>query len=275
MKQTNSKRARRDHRRASVPREGQKSRKDKEIARLRRELAAERRKTARLERTLSALRSESQDTEGTLLSRLRPGTGGRGSAESLRDASSLRARRYRKNSFFRYLWETVIESAPIAVMAKLLHYFRRIKVLQVILSIALAAGALTAVAVLSAAILPFLLFGTGLLTVAAALRSHRMNSRLRRELEGKRIRILIPTGRKALSKGTFFTRNARCMAAEEGVAVIAVSPYLLSTKGLGGKGAYFTARKEGEDLFIVRRHYFFILRRRVLDAMDGDVTVVY
>ncbi len=275
MKHHTNKRARRDSRRASVPHGGRKSRKDREIARLRLELAAERRKNADLERKLTELRSELRDSENTALYRFRSGAGSRRNAEGLRDASSRRASRYRKNSFLRYLWEAVMESPLIVFMAKLLQYFRRIRVLQIMLSIVTAVVALAAVAVLSAAMLPFLLFGTALLTMAAALRSRHMNGRLRRELAGMRIRILIPAGRNAFSKNAFFIRNARSMAVEEEVAVVVVSPFLLSTKGFGGRGAYFTARKEGERLFVVRKHYFFFLRRRVLDTLDGDITVVY
>ncbi len=275
MKRHTNNRARRDRRRASVPPVREKSRKDREISRLRRELDAERRKNAHLERKLAALRNEQRTSEDTLLGRLRPTAGSRSSAEGLRDASSRSARRYRMNSFFRYLWEAVMESALITFMTKLLQYFRRIRVIQIILSIVLAAGALTAVAVLSAAMLPFLLFGTALLTMAAALRSHRMNLRLRRELAGKRVRVLIPAGKKAFSASTFFIRNARDMAADGKCAVIAVSPFLMSRKGLGGQGGYFTARKEAEGLYVVRRHYFFILRRRVLDTLDGEITFIY
>ena len=272
---THNKQARRDRRRASVPRKGQKSRKDREIARLRRELTAERRKTASLERKLAALQSELKSSVEPPFSRFRPGKGNKHSAESMRDASGRRARRYRKSSFFRYLWDAVTDSAPIAVLTKLMQYFRRIRVAQIVLSVLLAVSAFTAMAVLSAVVIPFLLMGTAILTAAAAFRSHRMNIRLKKALTGKRIRILIPPGKSAFSENAFFIRNAREMAQHGEVAVIAVSPYLLSTKGLGGRGAYSNARQEADNLFIVRRHYFFTLRRRVLDTLDGDITIVY
>ena len=63
--------------------------------------------------------------------------------------------------------------------------------------------------------------------------------------------------------------------AADGVAVLVVSPYPLSSRGLGGKGGFFTARREAEGLYLVRRHYFFMLRKRVLDALEQDITVVY
>lgn len=272
MKSKTNKRARRDSRRASST---ERTRKDKEIARLRRELDAEKRRNARLERKLAALHGAQGCQEDTLLGRFRLKAGSRSRAEGLRDTANRSANRYRKNSFFRYLWEAVMESALMTFMTKLLLYLRRIRVIQIVLSVLLAAGALTAVAVVSAAMLPFLLFGTALLTVAAALRSHRMNFRLRQELAGKRVRVLIPTGKKSFEENAFFIRNARSMAAEGDCAVIAVSPFLVSRRGLGGQGGYFTARKEAEGLFVVRRHYFFTLRRRVLDTLDGEITLIY
>ena len=253
------------------------NRKDREIARLQRELAAERRENARLKRALADSRRELQarQLEDRPLTRLKRRAKNDEQEERLLDEAGRRARHFRKGSFFRYLWESVMESAPVAVLTKLWQYFRRVRVVQTVFSLALAVGAVTAVAVLSATALPCLFFGTALLTILAALRSRRMNRILAQALTAQRIRILIPPRGKALSENSFFIRNARAMAAEKGVAVLVVTPYLVSRRGLGGKGRFFTARKEAEGLYLVRRHYFFVLRRRVLDAMEGEITVIY
>ncbi|MBP3667661.1 MAG: hypothetical protein J6K29_11515 [Clostridia bacterium] len=253
------------------------NRKDREIARLRRELAAERRENARLERELSDLRRELQAhrLEDKPLTRLKRKTKGTHKEERLLEEANRRAHHYRKRSFLRYLWESVMESAPVAVIAKLWQYVRRVRVVQIILSLVLAVGAVVTVAILSAAALPFLFFGTALLTLLAVMRSRRMNRLLEKELTNHRIRILVPPRGASLSLGSFFIRSARSMASERGVAVLVVTPYLVSPRGLGGKGFFFTARRETEGLYLVRRHYFFLLRRRVLDALEGDVTVVY
>lgn len=252
-------------------------RKDEEIQRLRRELTAERRENARLERQLADLRRElqSQQLEDQPFQRLKRRAKGSHREERLLEEANRRAHHYRKRSFLRYLWEAVMESAPVTVITRLWQYVRRVRVVQTVVSLALAVGAVTAVAVLSAAAFPFLLFGTAVLTMFAALRSHRMNRRLQRELDGQRIRILVPPRGKSLDEGSFFIRSARSMASEKGVTVLVVTPYLLSGRGLGGKGRFFTARKEAEGLYLVRRHYFFVLRRRVLDAMEGSLTVMY
>ncbi len=195
--------------------------------------------------------------------------------EKLRDGAAGRAQRYRKSSFVRYLFDSLTESLPLQILSQLFHYLRRLRVVQLVLTLALAVGAVLVVTVVSAAVLPFLIIGTGLLAILAAMRSRRMNARMRVALAGRHLRVLFPPKGIRLHKDAYFIRHARAMAAEPGVAVIVVSPYFFSTRGLGGRGAYFTARQEGEELFLVRKHYYFFLRRAVLDVVDRDMTVIY
>ncbi len=253
-----------------------KGHKDREIARLRRELAEERRHTAQLERQVSALKKELQislarDEDSPwrrLRHRPRP-------EDQLRETAARRAHRYRKGSYLRYLWEAIMESWPIRTLSWLLTYLRRLRVVRLVITIVLAIGAVAVVTVVSAAVLPFLLFGAVGLAMLAAMRSRRMNAILRSNLEGRHIRVLIPTRGTSLAPDAYFIRHARAMAADDGAAVIIVTPYLLSAKGPNGRRAFFTARTEGGNLYLVRRHYYFILRRHVLDAIDTHMTVVY
>ncbi len=252
--------------------------KDRVIARLRSELAAERRRTAKLEREVSDLQRKLQAQAVTEqerpLRRLKQKARGTHKEIRLLEEANRRAHHYRKSSFLRYLWESVMESAPVQVLSKLIQYLRRVRAVQLILTILLALGAVLTVAVVSAAVLPFLFFGTALLTMLGLLRSRRMDRILKKELTGRRIRIMVPPRGGSLKNGSFFIRNAHAMAAD-GATVIVVTPYPISRRGLGGHGHFFTARKEADGLYLVRRHYFFILRRRVLDALDGEITVIY
>lgn len=185
-----------------------------------------------------------------------------------------RAQHYRRSSFVRYLWESVMDSTPVQVITRLVIYLRRVQVVRMTATVLLAAGAALLVAILSAALLPFLFFGTGVLSILALLQSRRMNRKLRQALDGRRVRVFIPPRGGALNANSFFIRNARAMA-DEGVAVIVVTPYLVSARGLGGRGGFFTARREADGLYLVRRHYFFFLRRHVLDSLEEPITVVY
>ncbi len=262
---------------------------ERELTRLRRELEAERRHSARLERRVAELRQELRERDALEgdrpLQHLRTKTSAEGRAC---DAASRRAVNYRKGSYMRYLLESVMDWLPVRIIAQLVLYLRRLRVVRLVVTLVLAIGAVVLVTVLSAATLPFILLGASCLAMAGWFRSKRMNRIMRRELEGQHIRVLIPPRgacfyrigkkeKKSMHAGevSFFWRQAHAMAAEEGVSVVVVSPYPLSRRGLGGHGAYFTARREGENLYMARRHYYFILRRRVLDAVDPGMTVMY
>ena len=252
-------------------------RKDREIARLRSELASERSRSAKLEREIAALKRELQEQAlpRKPIHRLARRNKSKRREDRLLDRANRHARYYRKRSFFRYLLDSFRESSFMRVARQVYLYLRRFRLLQTIIAILLAAGAVTAVALVSPLAVLILLLVTILPTAFTLWRFHCANQLLRRELRDGRIRILIPMRKQALEPNSFFLRNARAMAAEEKVTVIVVTPYVFSQRGAGRKGAFFTARKDADGLYMVRRHYFFTLRRKVLDVLDGEITVIY
>ena len=249
---------------------------------LRRELDKERRHSAALERENAVLKeklkhSEEMASDGRRLrSRKRRGVDPQAAArEKMREAAARRAHHYRRSSYFRYLFESMMESLPIRIISKLMTYLRRLRVIQIVAAVLTAIGTIALVTVVSAALLPFLVIGSIVLAIGAGLRSRQMNRILRSALEGKHLRVFFPPRGASWTPDSFFMRQARAMAVEEGVAVVIVSPYSLSRRGAGKKRFFFTARQDGEDLYVVRRHYFFTFRKRVMDVVDPNVTVIY
>ncbi len=250
---------------------------ERELSRLRSELAAERRRTAKLERELSDLKRQVSATvhPQTPMRRQKKQAQGNHPEDRLLSAANRRAHHYRKSSFITYLVEAVRESTPALLVKRLLAYFRRVRLVQTIITLLPLIMAIVAVIAVSAALLPLLILIIAGPTLLSALRSRRMNRILKEELSHCHIRVIIPPRGPALQKSSFFIRNARAMAAEENTAVLVVTPYLLSGWGLGGRGGFFTARKEADGLYIVRRHYFFQLRRKILDPLSGNLTIIY
>ncbi len=252
-----------------------------ELLSLREELECERRRTAALERELSSLKRELKDTENRdkpLRSPLRRRSSDDASNRKrvrMQDSAARRAQHYRRGSFVRYAYESVMDSLPVRILAQLWAYLRRLRIVQFVLTLAPAIVAVVLVSVLSAAALPFLILGTALMAMLGGLRAKRQNRRLRQALDGKHIRVLIPARVTDPLRHIFFMENARAMATDENTAVLIVSPYSFSSRGINGRGAYLTARQEGENLYLVRRYYYFTLRRRVLDIIDPDMTVMY
>lgn len=252
-------------------------RKDREVARLRSELASERSRAAKLEREIAALKRELQE-QALPRQPIRRLTGRSKSLrreDRLLDRANRHARYYRKRSFFRYLWDSFRESSFMRVVRRIRRYLRRFQLMQTVIPILLAAAAVVAVTFVSP--VATLILVAAIVAPAAFIvwRFRLANRVLLRELGGRRIRIVIPPEKRSLEPHSFLMRNARAMAAEEKVTVIVVTPYVFSQRGAGGEGAFFTARKEADGLYMVRRHYFFTLRRKVLDLLDGEITVIY
>ena len=252
---------------------------------LRRELDKERRHSAALERENTALKEKLKHHEESLSSspggrrhhtRKRKGVDPQVAArDRMREAAARRAHHYRRSSYLRYMIESAKETLPIRIISKLMTYLRRLRIIQIVAAVLTAIGTVAVVAVVSAALLPFIITGTLVLAIGASLRSRQMNRILRRELDGKHLRVFFPPRGASWEPDSFFMRQARAMAAEEGVAVVIVSPYSLSRRGADKKAFYFTARKDGEHLYVVRRYYFFTFRKKVMDVVDPNVTVIY
>ena len=249
---------------------------------LRRELDKERRHSAALEREVAVLKEKIRHGEENApdgrrgrAQRRKRGNPQVAAREKMREAAARRAHHYRRSSYFRYLFESMMESLPVRIISKLLTYLRHLRVIQIVAAILTAIGTIALVTVVSAALLPFLIVGSIVLSIGAAMRSRHMNRILRRTLEGNHLRVFFPPRGASWAPDSFFMRQARAMAAEEGVAVVIVSPYSISRRGAGKKRFYFTARRDGEDLYVVRRHYFFTFRKRVMDVVDPNVTVIY
>lgn len=253
----------------------QKGQREREISRLKHELEAERRRCARLARQVSDLRAELQTrdvAEDNLWKRVRHKPR---AEEQMRDTSFHRASRYRKRTYLRYLFEAIMDSKPLLIISGIWTYLRRLRILQLIFTIVAAFGAVVVVTLLSAAVLPFILFAVLGVAMLGRMRSRRMNIKLKAALAGRHVRVLIPPRASAMQENSFYLRQAHAMAQEENTAILIVTPYLLSSRGTGRGGSFLTAREGEEHVYFLRRHFFFQFRRRVLDGLDTNLTIVY
>lgn len=173
-------------------------------------------------------------------------------------------------SLLGYLYDLITHTSLYTKWQSFLSILRRfravsfsIKLLTILFSI-LETGALVILStVLFLIILPMgsmLMLG---ILLTALLESKRTNKRLAARLAGKPIYILFLRDGDANS---FQVQNARELATR-GI-VLLVSPYWISAKGIYPHGFYCTVRHEAPNIFLVRRYYFFSLRRRVLGGLD-------
>ena len=172
-------------------------------------------------------------------------------------------------SFFGYLYDIITHTSLYAKWQSLLSILRRVRAVSIALKLSalifsiLETGTLV---ILSAAlfllILPIGLFFTLVVLLIALLKSRRTTQHLSTALENQTVYVLF------LHEGDplFQLQNARELATRG--AVLLVSPYWILAKGLHPHGFYCTARRETSNIYLVRRYYFFSLRRHLLDRLQ-------
>lgn len=186
-----------------------------------------------------------------------------------------RAYRNRKmatgTGFLKYAWETLRAAAFYEQWLRILSYLRRLRLVALILRLGtilltvLQTGALVLLTtVLFLIAIPVLIFFTLGILLTALLESRKTNRTLSRLLCGKKVYVLFATD----SPTPFFIGNARQLSSLKDTAVLIVSPFWLSSKGILRKGFYGTARREAQNIYTLRRYYFFSLQKQVLRHLE-------
>ena len=259
------------------------------LQRLTRTLEREKRKNARLRRTVSHLRREVMKYHLMSIDTIR--TDARGTAfwpvgpkrpdlfpprEQMLLWGVEHAQNFRRASFFLYLWATAKQTRLVHAILRFFLYLRRFRVWQTVVTVVLALLATAVVSAVYVTALPFFLMITGSTLMISFFRSRKMNGHMQKLLRGKQVRIMIPTHASVLQPSSFFAENAKDMVRNDPrVVVLVITPHLLSNRGIGGQGMFFTARREDFHIYLIRTNYFFFLRKHVLDALDRPPTMIY
>ena len=154
--------------------------------------------------------------------------------------------------------------------SRLLTLFRRLRVVTLtvrIFSFFFAVLQTGTLVLLSATVLlvvvPLLLTSALVILLCAAIAAHRTNQILAQKLTGQRVCILFPTRLDS----PFLIQHIMDMR-ERGYVLVLVSPHLFSPTGTWKRRFYTTAREERAMVFLVRRYYYFSLKKRVLAKLD-------
>ena len=122
---------------------------------------------------------------------------------------------------------------------------------------------------------PLLLF-LALFLLVFPFASHRKCDRImKKELWGKTVYVLFLNRSGELSRGGFWQYNARSLATRPNSAVILVSPFLISPRGLSRLSFYRSFRREETNIFTVRQHYFFLLKSTILPECAKRSILIY
>ena len=190
---------------------------------------------------------------------------------------------FRKRSYITHLWAQLTRTSFFSVYKRVINYIRRYTFITTSLKVASMVFLFietTALLVISTSALIVSLVLTLLLSQALMVLTfftrRRHNERNTALLSGKRVTVFFPPKGRAFERDSFFAHFVTDTASGEDCICVIVSPYMLKSTGLdSSRGAYYISRNDGQNILLVRRHYYFTLRKKIIDKHSSSVTEVY
>lgn len=180
----------------------------------------------------------------------------------------------KRRGFFSDLLSVIKEARAYRLWQKILTALRRVRLISLFLHIfgwvstLLQTGTLVILTtVLLFLILPIFLVFLICLAATALIDSRRSIRRLSEHLKDKQVYVFF------CANGNFGIQNACALASDPHIAVLTISPYWIGAKGLLSNKRYVNMRQDGERLFLIRRYFYFAVRKRILK--NGRTTLVY
>lgn len=177
-----------------------------------------------------------------------------------------------RRSFFQDARESLLQARPYRLWQSVMAYIRRFRMISFIVRLAgwmftiVQTGALvlltTAVFFVILPLLAVILAGA---LITALLDTRRSLHWMKRQLEDRRVYVFFGID------SPFGQGNAMSFAERENSAVLIVSPFWVSPRGLGRRKPYLNVRQERAHVYLIRRYFFFSLRKKLLTS---DKTVL-
>ena len=201
---------------------------------------------------------------------------------TVKNAGESARRLSASKSYAGYLFRSMHASDVYRRVRRALLWLSRIRILSTamrILSLAVAiieAGThVFVVSTLFLILLPISAVIASVTLILSAIGQRHASRRLSAVTEGGSVYVLFPDRTRSLSDG-FIHRLASSLADDEDAAVFIVSPFFWSGTGFGGKKYYLHYRRDGENVFMLRKYYYFSFRRSVLnEKKENGVTLIY
>ena len=189
--------------------------------------------------------------------------------------------RYSKKTLIGFVVSTVTNSSLYSLFFKINLWLKKLSFLSNLMLVTKAV--MTAIStsaifilllVVLLPLLPFIIVAALFSFVHTLFSFKKYNDKFRDLILGKKLLVFFPSRNDTFDTGSYLEKTFS-MFSDNDTEIIAVTPYFFSSKGFGGKGAFLTCRQEKENVYIVRRRYFFIFKRRVLKNANCEIIYIY
>lgn len=231
----------------------------------------------RLKREVRALKEELEQQRG-----ISPSHAGKGEAALEKHARNERL--FSRKRYVAYVYDLIRHTSVFALYSRMLQFVRRYTLIRTTLKIITALLAVletSAVFVLAASFFVVSLPVTVLISYAALLftffRGRRHRKRIQERIRQKKIVIFFPPKHYDTATDSFFSGMVRSEAQKGDRFCVIVSPYFLKSTGLdpNRKNSYLIARFEEDNLLLIRRHYYFTLKKKIFASHSLPITEIY
>lgn len=186
------------------------------------------------------------------------------------------------SSYPKYIYSGIKSSSAYGVWMRILTYFRRFRLASTVIRTATWIVALiqsSAVFIVSTALLvimiPLLVISSLAMGIAALIHGADLNRRFGALLKDKKIYVFFPPASHRADQYSITCTTAKQLAEDKNNFVFIVSPYAFSWYILGDKKPYMTSKQLSDNIYCVRKHYYFTLRKKVLSSSGEHTRYIF
>ena len=190
------------------------------------------------------------------------------------------------STYLKYLVSRITGGSLFALSKKAMGYFRRFKLVSSIMRIISSALAVIGTGAffifLSGAIvfiIPFIVAFCASIYFLGTVWRARAFRMIEASIDKKNVYVLFPSRKRPFLRDSEFRRTLDIISndTQNQNFTIVVSPYVFSSVGFSGDGKKFypIVRYEKRNVCILRKHSFFLLRKRVLGLAEDRTVYIY
>ncbi len=232
----------------------------------------------KLTREVEALKEEVEMLKGKGGKILRPGK-----YRSAFRKSADREAMFAKKSYPAFIWSHLMHTSFFNIYRRVLNYIRKYAFITTTLKIVsllfVFVEAVVLIIISTSAFIASILFTvlmSNVLMVLGLFTRKKQNIRNRELLNNKKVVIFFPPKERAFDEDSYFKHLVSDYADKKNTVSVVVSPFNVRSVGLfSPKKPYHSARADGENVLIVRRSYYFTLRKNIIDEVAFSVTEIY
>ncbi len=190
---------------------------------------------------------------------------------------------FSKKSYTSFIWSHLMHTSFVNIYKRILSYIRRYAFITMTIRI------LTVVFVFVETILLFVISTSAfiisilitfilshILMLLSVFTRKEQNRKNRVLFADKDIVIFFPPKNRAFEENSYFRFLIEDCASKKNCAVLLVSPFLINSKGIySSKKPYHSLRVDSKNVFLVRRSYYFALRKKVINDLARSITEIY